>query len=198
MDIQLLYKEKNLLNHQFPTVTALNDPPTQFEGLIRCEKGEVKKLAEKGVWPFTEYTDWNRFRLELSPEYPLKPPNATWLTDISHPNIVPNIPNAVCVSILGEKWDPRLKLISVVNALHYLLTDPNPQSVFNHARALKAANVCRSYGFPKMTKNKPTESADDTVRFNIVPIPRRVPPPTSAPGDVVRFTIPGRERGASS
>ena len=68
MDTTVLYKEKNLLNHQFPTITALNDPPTQFEGLIRCEKGEVKKLSEKGVWPFTEYTDWNRFRLDLTPE----------------------------------------------------------------------------------------------------------------------------------
>jgi len=194
--VPLLYKEKNLLNHQFPTVMALNEPPTQFEGLIRCEKGEVKKLAEKRVWPFTEYTDWNRFRIELSPDYPLKPPTATWLTDISHPNIVPNIPNAVCVSILGEKWDPRLKLISVVNSLHYLLTYPNPQSVFNHPSALKAANVCRSYGFPKMAKSKPNEPAD-TVRFNVVPIPRRTASTSLAAGDIVRFTIPGRERRAT-
>jgi hypothetical protein len=125
---------------------------------------------------------------------------ATWLTDISHPNIVPNIPNAVCVSILGEKWDPRLKLISVVNALHYLLTDPNPQSVFDHPRALKAANVCRSYGFPKMAKSK-TEKSDtgdneDVMRFSIVPIPR-LAIAQSRPGDIVRFSIPGREHRAS-
>ena len=197
MDISALYKEKSLLNHQFPTVTATNDPPTKFEGLIRCEKGEVKRLAEQGVWPFTEYADWNRFRLELSSEYPLKPPVATWLTEISHPNIVPHVPNAVCVSILGDKWDPRLKLISVVNALHYLLTDPNPQNVFDHPRALKAATICRSHGFPKMAKVKKTETAtSDTVRFNIVPIPRLLAPrPT--PSDVIRFRIPGRDDRAS-
>jgi len=174
----------------------MNDPPTQFEGLIRCEKGEVRKLSEKGVWPFTEYANWNRFRLDLPSEYPLKPPVATWLTDISHPNIVPNIANAVCVSILGEKWDPRLKLISVVNSLHYLLTDPNPQSVFDHPRALKAANVCRSYGFPKMAKTRAQKSEDDTIRFSIVPIPRLSLAPSS-PGDIVRFSIPGREHRAS-
>ncbi len=192
----MLYKEKSLLNHQFPTVTAINDPPTQFEGSIRCEKGEVKTLSEKGVWPFTEYANWNRFRLDLPAEYPLKPPVATWLTDISHPNIVPNIPNAVCVSILGEKWDPRLRLISVVNALHYLLSDPNPSNVFDHPRALKAANICRSYGFPRMTKSNPKKDPDDIIRFRIVPIPTmsRV---ESAPGDVVRFTIPTGERRAS-
>jgi hypothetical protein len=197
LDVPLLYKEKSLLNHQFPTVTALNDPPDQFEGLIRCEKGEVKRLAEKGVWPFTEYVSWNKFKLDLPPEYPLKPPIATWLTDISHPNIVPNIPNAVCVSVLGEKWDPRLKLISVVNALHYLLTDPNPQSVFDNPRALKAASVCRSHGFPRMAKRQSDKAreeaeADDTVHFNIVPIPR-APSFPSEPGDIVSFTIPGRE-----
>jgi hypothetical protein len=197
LDVSALYKEKTLLNHQFPTVTAMNDPPTQFEGLIRCEKGEVKKLSENGVWPFTEYANWNRFRLDLPSEYPLKPPVATWLTDISHPNIVPNIPNAVCVSILGEKWDPRLKLISVVNALHYLLTDPNPQSVFDHPRSLKAASVCRSYGFPKMSKSEPQKNGDDdTVHFNVVPIPRISMAPLG-PGDIVRFRIPGREHRAS-
>ncbi len=197
MDIPLLLKEKSLLNHQFPTVTALNDPPTQFEGLIRCEKGEVKKLSEKGVWPFTDYTNWHRFRLDLPNEYPLKPPVATWLTEISHPNIVPKIPNAVCVSVLGEKWDPRLKLISVVNSLHYLLTDPNPQNVFDNPGALKAASVCRSYGFPKMATGKPKKETDDIVRFNIVPVPR-TPVMPSSPGDVIRFNIPGRDHRVSS
>ena len=197
MDVPLLLKEKSLLNHQFPTVTALNDPPTQFEGLLRCEKGEVKKLSEKGVWPFTEYTGWHRFRLDLPPEYPLKPPVATWLTEISHPNIVTKIPNAVCVSVLGEKWDPRLKLISVVNSLHYLLTDPNPQNVFDHPNALKAATVCRSYGFPKMAKaDREKKHAEDIVRFNIVPVPALATRPMG-PGDIIRFDIHGRERRAS-
>jgi hypothetical protein len=198
MDVPLLLKEKSMLNHQFPTVTAMNDPPTQFEGLIRCEKGEVRKLSEKGVWPFTDYTNWHRFRLDIPPEYPLKPPIATWLTEISHPNIVPKIQNAVCVSILGEKWDPRLKLISVVNALHYLLTDPNPQSVFDNPRALKAANVCRLYGFPKMTKAKPkSKETDDIVRFNVVPVPQ-IGTAASEVGDIVRFDLPGRAHRASS
>ena len=198
MDVSILYKEKSLLNHQFPTVTATNDPPTRFEGLIRCEKGEVKRLAEQAIWPFTEYADWNRFRLDIPSEYPLKPPVATWLTEISHPNIVPNVPNAVCVSILGDKWDPRLKLISVVNALHYLLTDPNPQNVFDHPRSLKAATVCRSHGFPKMAKEtKKSESAiSDTVRFNIVPIPRLMTPRVT-PSDIIRFRIPGKDYRAS-
>jgi len=194
VNIPLLYKEKNFTNHQFPTVMAVNDPPTAYEGMLRCEKGEVKALAEKKIWPFTEYADWNRFRLELPDEYPLKPPTATWLSDIAHPNIVPKVPNAVCVSVLGEKWRPDLKLVSVVNALYYLLSDPNPDNVFDHPNCLKAAGVCRSYGFPKMVKRRPADQKNDVLHFNIVPIPQAPRRQTEAPGDIIRFRIPGRER----
>lgn len=194
MNIPLLYKEKNFTNHQFPTVMALNDPPTEYEGMLRCEKGDVKTLAEKNIWPFTEYADWNRFRLELSEEYPLKPPRAMWLSEISHPNIVPKVMNAVCVSILGENWRPDLKLVSVVNALYYLLSDPNPDNVFDHPNCLKAATVCRSHGFPKMVKPKRSTQQEDIVRFNIVPIPRTPRREPAPPGDVMRFRIPERER----
>ena len=194
MNIPLLYKEKNFTNHQFPTVTALNDPPTVYEGMLRCEKGEVKTLAEKEIWPFTEYVDWNRFRLELPEEYPLKPPKAMWLSEVSHPNIVPKIMNAVCVSILGENWRPDLKLVSVVNALYYLLSDPNPDNVFDHPNCLKAASVCRSYGFPKMTKRKTAMQQGDLLRFNIVPIPQARPRESTPPGDVIHFRILDRER----
>jgi hypothetical protein len=194
VNLPLLYKEKNFTNHQFPTVTTLNDPPTVYEGMLRCEKGNVKTLAEKNVWPFTEYVDWNRFRLELPEEYPLKPPKAMWLSDISHPNIVPKVMNAVCVSILGENWRPDLKIVSVVNALYYLLSDPNPDNVFDHPNCLKAASVCRSYGFPKMAKRKATTQQNDLLRFDIVPVPQaqqRTPTPA---GDVIRFRILDRER----
>lgn len=194
MNIPLLYKEKNFTNHQFPTVMAINDPPTAYEGMLRCEKGEVKTLAEKKIWPFVEYADWNRFKLELPDEYPLKPPIATWVSDISHPNIVPKIPNAVCVSVLGENWRPDLKLISVVNALYYLLSDPNPDNVFDHPNCLKAANVCRSHGFPKMVKQKTTAQTSDILRFNIVPIPQAQRGRTETPRDIIRFRILGRER----
>ncbi|MEM2225775.1 MAG: ubiquitin-conjugating enzyme E2, partial [Candidatus Bathyarchaeia archaeon] len=113
MDYALIYKEKSILNHQFPTVSAIGDPPVAYEGLLRCEKGPVKRLAEKGKWPFVEYVKWNKFRMELPMEYPLKPPTVTWLTEIPHPNIVPGIPGAVCVSVLGEGWNPKLGLVTV-------------------------------------------------------------------------------------
>jgi hypothetical protein len=188
MDVALLYKEKKFVNHQFPTVTALDDPPTIYEGMLRCEQGRVKELAEKKVWPFTEYVEWHRFRINLPEDYPLKPPVATWLTEIDHPNIVPNIPGAVCVSILGENWRPDLKLVSVINALYYLLADPNPDNVFDHPKCLEAAKICRKYGFP-LHKKEEKESGEE-LRFNVVPIPGGEACPAAAhSGDVMRFKI---------
>ncbi|MEM2225776.1 MAG: hypothetical protein QXY42_00220, partial [Candidatus Bathyarchaeia archaeon] len=65
----------------------------------------------------------------------------------------------------------------------YLLTDPNPESVFDHPICLKAANVCRSYGFPRMAPG----SGKEVVRFNIVPIPR--PRPEGGREVALRFKI---------
>ncbi len=192
MDTSLLYKEKSFLNHQFPTITALNDPPTVYEGMIRCEKGKVKSLAQEKIWPFTEYVSWQRFRLELPREYPLKPPIVIWMTDISHPNIVTNIPGAVCNSLLGEDWKPNLRLVSVVNALYFLLSDPNPNNVFDHKSCLKAAEICRKYNFPLRKVQKDNKGNQGIAHFNILPIPK--PSEIQKPGDAVQFTILGGKK----
>ncbi len=203
-DLRTLMREKEFLKHQFPALTAMNDPPTTYEGILRCEKGPVKELAEEGIWPFVEYVRWQRYRLELTQEYPVKPPMATWLTEIAHPNIVPNVPGAVCVSVLGDKWKPKMKLTAVINSLHYLLVDPNPESVFNHTRCLKAAKVCREHGFPRKGKDKAqrcdilqfrilggkgeaTTSQGDIVHFNIVSVPQE--PKKREEGDILHFNI---------
>lgn len=191
MNLPLLFKEKSFINHQFPMVTPLADPPNLYEGLVRCEKGEVKDLAEKSVWPFTEYVGWHRFRLELLNEYPLKPPVVTWLTEISHPNIVSNIPGAVCVSVLGEGWRPDLKVVSVINSLYYLLSDPNPNNVFDHPNCIESAKVCRRYGFPKRGMQKKPVEPEDTLKFNIIPLPRASLP---QPDEVLTFRVPSRAR----
>lgn len=181
-----LLEERSFLRHQFPMITPMNDPPTTYTGYCRCEKGPVKELADKAVWPFTEYVQMHQFRLELPEEYPLKPPIATWMTEISHPNIVPFLRGVVCVSILGKHWKDDLKLPVVIDSLFYLLADPNPNDVWNHPKCLKSAEVCRKHGFPR--KGQPTKPPSDIVRFNIVELPK------PAPGDVVRFSIPNRRK----
>jgi len=181
MNLTLLYRERALVNHQFPTVRALDEPPRAYVGLLRCEGGEVKRLGDEGVWPFTEYAAWNRFHVEMPTDYPLRPPSVTWLSDVSHPNIVPNVPGAVCVSILGGAWRPSLSLVSVINSLYYVLADPNPNSAFDHPRCLRAAEVCRKHGFPKMVE-------PDMVSFKVV---RKGRQPR---GDLVRFRLKAGRR----
>lgn len=206
------FTEKHFIQRQFPLVKPVNDPPTIYEGMLRCEEGPVKKLAEKGKWPFTEYVQWHRFRMELPADYPIKPPIVTWLTEISHPNIVPRIPGAVCVSVIGKGWNPKLRLTAVINSLSYLLVDPNPDNVFNHPSCLKAAQECKKYGFPLKGKNleKPNDiqhfriinqtraegqtSTGDLVSFTIIPLPNQSDsPPIRASDDVVHFKVFGRK-----
>ena len=180
-----LCEERAVLRQWLPMVTPMNDLPSVYEGYCRCEKGPVKELADRGVWPFTEYVEMHKFRLELPDEYPLKHPIVTWLTDISHPNIVPFLRGVVCVSLLGEDWTPRLRLPCVIHALSHLLADPSPRHIWDHSKSLKAAEVVRHYGFPKMrTQAGKSAVPSDIVRFSIIDLPK----PTSS--DVVRFSIP--------
>jgi len=195
-----LLKEKDVVKREFPTVTPLNDPPTIYEGMLRCEKGPVKKLADKNIWPFTEYVKWHRFRLELPKEFPNKQPIVTWLTDISHPNVVPNVRGAICISILGEEWNPNTTIVSVINSLYFLLADPNPWDVYKHSTCLKSAEVLRKHGFPKtkmMGKKDEDTQYRNVVQFEIVPpISEEVPakPKILEPSDIVRFTFPKRKK----
>ncbi|UCG68030.1 MAG: hypothetical protein JSV09_09320, partial [Thermoplasmata archaeon] len=115
---------------------------------LRCERGYVKELANRGVWPFTEYVKWHEFKMVISYLHPYKPPSVTWLTDISHPNIIPHKKGKVCVSVLGKKWRPNTKLAAVINALYFLLSDPNPYSAYPTKKCQEVAKIVRMFGFP--------------------------------------------------
>lgn len=146
VDESELMEEYRYLRNQFPLV-KMEDLLT-YKGKIRCERGYVKELADRGVWPFTEYVNWHEFKMVLSYLHPYKPPTVTWLTDISHPNIIPKKKGKVCVSILGKKWLPNTKLAAVINALYFLLSDPNPYSAYPNKRCKEVAKICRMFGFP--------------------------------------------------
>ena len=145
-----LIREFRYIRTQFPLVKMVD--LMTYTGRLRCERGHVKELADKGIWPFTEYVKWHEFKMVLSYLHPYKPPTVTWLTDINHPNIVPHKKGKVCVSILGKKWLPNTKLAAVINALHFLLADPNPYSAYPTKKCREVAKICRMYGFPLKRK----------------------------------------------
>jgi hypothetical protein len=150
VDESALMEEYRYLRQQFPLL-KMEDLLT-YRGRIRCERGPVKELADKEIWPFTEYVQWHEFKMVLSYLHPYKPPSVTWLTDISHPNIIPKKKGKVCVSLLGKKWLPNTKLAAVINALYFLLSDPNPYSAYPNRRCKEVAKICRMFGFPKKRK----------------------------------------------
>jgi len=146
IDEEELMREYAYLRTQFPLVKMMD--LMTYKGRLRCERGYVKELADKNIWPFTEYVKWHEFKMVLSYLHPYKPPSVTWITDISHPNIIPRKKGKVCVSILGKKWLPNTKLAAVINALYFLLIDPNPYSAYPNKRCKEVAKICRMYGFP--------------------------------------------------
>jgi hypothetical protein len=155
LDEQALLDEFRYIQKQFPLV-RMEDLLT-YKGRLRCERGYVKELADKGVWPFVEYVKWHEFKMVLSYLHPYKPPTVTWLTDISHPNIIPKKKGKVCVSLLGKKWLPNTKLAAVINALYFLLSDPNPYSAYPNKRCKEVAKIVRMYGFPIKRKMSPAD-----------------------------------------
>ncbi len=156
VDEEALMDEYTYLREQFPLVRMID--LMTYKGTLRCERGPVKDLADRGIWPFTEYVKWHEFKMVLSYLHPYKPPTVTWLTDISHPNIIPTKKGKVCVSILGKKWLPNTKLAAVVNALYFLLSDPNPYSAYPNKRCQEVAKICRMFGFPVKRPQAPAPS----------------------------------------
>lgn len=147
LNIKKIDNEYEYLKQQFPLVSRLGDK--LFTGMVRCKRGYVKTLAKQRIWPFTEYVKWHKFQMELHSLHPFKPPIVTWLTDIPHPNIIPQKKGMVCISLLGKEWTPKTTLPAVVNGLYFLLSDPNPDNTYPDPKCISAAKVCKSYGFPK-------------------------------------------------
>jgi len=47
--------------------------------------------------------------LAIPPEYPFKPPKATFVTKTYHPNILGK-DGSICQQVLGDNWSPQLKI----------------------------------------------------------------------------------------
>ena len=64
-------------------------------------------------------------QLEYPPEFPFKPPKATFLTQVYHPNI--SARGVVSVDILSNQWPPVLQMFGkLLMSIQSLLSDPNP------------------------------------------------------------------------
>ena len=69
----------------------------------------------------------HKFRISLHRNYPYAGSlEVTWLTPIFHPNIRPT-DGKVCIVLLTD-WAPSQTILSVVQSVEHILSNPNPAS----------------------------------------------------------------------
>ena len=78
--------------------------------------------------------DTHRFRIELTSDYPRRPPIVFWQSPIYHPNFAAN---KVCTGNLNKFWVPGFKLVTIVEMLWDMVRYKNvePNDPFNREAA---------------------------------------------------------------
>ena len=78
--------------------------------------------------PFKDH--FFKISIQMTYEYPIKPPCIRFATRIFHPNIHWET-GEICIEVLKEQWSPHWTLESVCRAILFLLSNPNPDSPLN-------------------------------------------------------------------
>ena len=92
---------------------CINKNIFHWEGTII---GPQKTPYENGIF---------KLKIYFPTEYPMKPPQVTFITKIYHPNI--NRSGNICIDILKNNWSPALTISKVLLSISSLMTDPNPK-----------------------------------------------------------------------
>ena len=71
-----------------------------------------------------------QIKLEISDEFPQKPPKGYFLTKVFHPNVHPET-GAICLSTLSQDWTEDMGLDHLLLTVRCLLIEPNPESALN-------------------------------------------------------------------
>lgn len=116
--IQRLQKELKKLKEQplaFAEAAPSNDDLLLWVAKIQ---GPKNSPYENGVF---------KIQIQFSPQYPMKPPELTFLTKIYHPS-VQDKDGKVCQEIIGKNWAPVLNMFYILETLQQMLVDPTTDS----------------------------------------------------------------------
>ncbi|MCJ1235823.1 hypothetical protein MMC14_003796 [Varicellaria rhodocarpa] len=78
-------------------------------------------------------------KLEFPPDYPFKPPKATFLTIVYHPNI--NAHGMICADLFTTAWSPSWTIAPILIAMISFLDDPNADEALDWAIANQYKNM---------------------------------------------------------
>lgn len=70
-----------------------------------------------------------RLCLTFDEQYPNKPPNVKFTSEIFHPNVYAT--GDLCLDILQNRWSPTYDVASILTSIQSLLNDPNINSPAN-------------------------------------------------------------------
>ncbi|KAK8875406.1 ubiquitin-conjugating enzyme E2 S [Tritrichomonas musculus] len=117
---RLMNEMKKLQNAELGGITLKMDGDnlTEFHAVIQ---GPENTPFEGGEF---------QVKLEITEEYPQKPPKGYFLTKIFHPNVNEET-GAICLSTLSSDWTEDTGLDHLLLAIRCLLIQPNPESALN-------------------------------------------------------------------
>ncbi|KXN72866.1 ubiquitin-conjugating enzyme [Conidiobolus coronatus NRRL 28638] len=129
--IKRLFKELNDNRKELNPCVLELEPVDEDDLLVwKCSlKGPQGTPYEGGVF---------KLQINITENYPLKPPTFKFLTPICHPNVHFKS-GEICLDILKTEWSPAWTLSSTMTAISLLLTHPEPSSPLN----CDAANLLR-------------------------------------------------------
>ena len=83
------------------------------------------------VGPADTGYEGGQFQLSINfpSDYPFKPPNVQFQTQIFHPNV--DTSGGVCLEMLKNSWSPARTIAQVMDAIHGLLSEPNCENPLN-------------------------------------------------------------------
>ena len=123
-DLQRLAGESSIFRF-----TPHGTPASVFDCVF---EGRGLHVPREGAAP--EPLSRHQFRIELTSEYPRRPPIVFWQTPIYHPNFAAN---KVCTGNLNKFWVPGFKLVTIVEMLWDMVRYKNvePGDPFNRDAA---------------------------------------------------------------